>query len=467
MPTQCPACSTVNPEDAFYCYYDGRALSTERAQGPLQVGSLPFPTAFYFPDGQTCANFNQLALACNNRWEEARTLLADGIWPTFFNGIGRLDLAAAARQAANESDRDRGLSDLLQKLPADLDCLRPPKLALESTEENLGQLRPGADRKFALEIVNQGMLLLHGTISANCDWLALGDRTGPQAKLFQTRNFYTIAVYVLGGKLRAGLMPLAAEIVIETNGGTLTVPVRAEVPILPFPKGKYANDVLAGACSPREIALKAKEHPQEAALLFEQAAVKVWYASNGWVYPIEGTQGSGKGAVQQFFEALGLTKPPRLEISPQTLAFGARVGERLTKLVTIRTDEAKPVYAQASSNQDWARIGPIKYRGNMVTVPLEIVVPPRPGEIARAQVTIQGNGKQQFVVPVNVAIDNASGTPETGAPSRTKRAVQPTPMSWPRWMAWFVGGFLVTTLVLIIGAIAIKLAINIMRGMSS
>src|SRR5204863_4084709 len=137
------------------------------------------------------------------------------------------------------------------------------------------------------------------------------------------------------------------EILIDTNGGAITLPVLAEVPIIPFPKGVHANDALAGARSPHEIALKAKAQPREAALLFEQGAVKAWYASNGWMYPIEGSEGSGKGAVQQFFEALGLTKPPELEIDIDYLMFKGKIGERLVKHVILSTFESKPVYAQA------------------------------------------------------------------------------------------------------------------------
>ena len=63
MPRQCPAGSKINPEDACYCYYDGRPLSGERQDGPMKMGAMPFPMPFYFSDGQACANFNQLALA--------------------------------------------------------------------------------------------------------------------------------------------------------------------------------------------------------------------------------------------------------------------------------------------------------------------------------------------------------------------------------------------------------------------
>jgi hypothetical protein len=406
MASQCPACLKTNPADAHYCYYDGRPLSKERQDGPLHVGALPFPMAFYFADGQACTNFNQLALACDERWEEAKGLLAQGFWPTFFAGIGRHDLAALAKRAVEEPDRDLGLSQLLEKFPADPEALRPPNLTLGSMEENLGVLSPGTDRTFELTILNRGMLVLRGMVLSNSDWLVFGDRTGPSQKMFQTRSICTIKVRVLGHKLRAGSKPLQGEIVVDTNGGMRTLLVRADVPIVPFPKGGHANDALAGAKSPHEIALRAKQFSNEAAILFEQGAVKAWYASNGWIYPIEGSEGSGKGAVQQFFEALGLTKPPRLAIDSNYLRFKGRIGERLSARATLSTEEAKPVYAHAWSNQDWVTFGPIKYLGNKVRIQVEVVVPALPGQTVLAEVIIQGNGKQQFVVPLSVTVEN-------------------------------------------------------------
>src|SRR5262249_16416336 len=112
MPLQCPTCSKVNPSDAVYCYYDGRALAQGGHEGPLRLGTLPFPIPFCFADGQSYPNFNQLALACDERWNEAKNLLAQGIWQSFFSAMGRLDLATAAGQAAKEPDRDVGLAHL-------------------------------------------------------------------------------------------------------------------------------------------------------------------------------------------------------------------------------------------------------------------------------------------------------------------------------------------------------------------
>ncbi|MFN4258426.1 MAG: hypothetical protein ACK4RK_03960 [Gemmataceae bacterium] len=426
LPLRCPACARLNPAGAFYCYHDGKPLHPELRPNPVNVGNVPFPAPFCFSDGQTCTNFNQLAVACHSHWEESKTLLADGIWAVYLGAMGRLDLAAAARQAAQNPDTDRGLSEFLAKLPADAEFLRRPQPAFECGAVNLGQLMPKVDVLFQVAVRNEGMLLLHGVCSATCDWLLFGDwvasagtssvrvtaydprldgeRAWAPEKRFQTRTGGTIPVRVVGDKLRAGLKPLTAEIILDTNGGMIALPVQAHVPIRPFPRGAHANNVLAGVVSPRELAVKARQHPREAGLLFEQGAIKAWYASNGWTYPIEGRDGSGVAAVQQFFEVLGLTQPPRLEIDHDSLTFTGKIGERLTALIRVCTPDGKPVYAHAWSDQEWLHIGPIKYRGTKVKIPLEIIIPDQAEEVLHAQLTIQGNGEQCFVVPVAVVV---------------------------------------------------------------
>ena len=38
--------------------------------------------------------------------------------------------------------------------------------------------------------------------------------------------------------------------------------------------------------------------------------VQRWYALNGWTYPVSGPQVKGVAGVQQFFEGMGVSKPP-------------------------------------------------------------------------------------------------------------------------------------------------------------
>jgi hypothetical protein len=412
----CSKCSRVNPDDAAYCYYDGRELGDHgRNGGPVHTSARVFANRFVFPSGHTCETFDQLAIACQKQWREATQLLQQGYLETFLSGVGRADLALAAREAARFPDQDRGLDQLLAKLPAE--TLAPPKLQVEPTEVNLGQLTVGQDRELELTLVNQGMRLLYGSVTCeDAVWLALGDLPGAPQKLFQFRDELTVPVRVRGDQLRAATKPLEARLSVESNGGNRTVIVRAEVPVQPFPDG-----VLAGARSPRQIAEKAKAAPKDAAGLFEGGAVAQWYRQHGWTYPVQGPPASGLGAVQQFFEALGLTPPPKVEISERAVILRGNPGDQIRHTIEVKTQEKRPVYAHATSNQAWLEVGRARLAGRIAAIHLTVpAVPPRDGEVLKALVTVTANGNQRFVVPVTLEVgftfDFASLAPAPAEP---------------------------------------------------
>src|SRR5262249_48270132 len=208
------------------------------------------------------------------------------------------------------------------------------------------------------------MRLLYGSVVADCKWLTLGEAAGGQ-KLFQFGSDTVIPVHVRGQHLRAGNKPIEGRLVVESNGGTVNVVVRAEVPVKPFPPG-----VLQGATSPRQVAEKAKASPKEAALLFENGAVAGWFKDNGWTYPVQGPSASGLGAVQQFFEALGLTPAPKVRVSDNSLSFAGVVGQELQRSIEVKTDEKRPVYAHAVSDAPWLTVGRAQLNGRTATIPL-------------------------------------------------------------------------------------------------
>ena len=99
MAQTCSKCSRANPPEAVYCYFDGFVLGGhERRGGPVAVGAQPFNSPFVFPTGRTCRNFDELALACQEDWPDACSLLREGYLESFFGGLGRVDLAKAAKQ---------------------------------------------------------------------------------------------------------------------------------------------------------------------------------------------------------------------------------------------------------------------------------------------------------------------------------------------------------------------------------
>lgn len=400
MARMCSRCSRINPVEASFCYFDGSVLDSGGTNGgSMPAGIHAFPQAFVFPSGQACRTFDQLALACQENWQAALEVLQQGYLESFLGGIGRSDLALAAREAARFPDRNRGLDQFLAGLPSDV--VQPPKLMVAPTEVNLGQLKVGEDRTIELSLGNQGMRLIYGTIDcAESLWLTVGDATGTTQKMFQFGDELKVPVHVRGQYLRASSKPISGQLQIESNAGIATVLIKAELPISPFPIG-----VLAGAKSPRQLAELAKAHPKEAAVLFENGSVAQWYKDNGWSYPVRGAVATGLAAVQQFFEALGLTPPPKVEISHSSLTLQGQPGATLTETIELRTGEKRPVYAQAISSQPWLEIRSIECSGRTATVHVTVPrIPNEPGQTLTAKLVIKANGNQRFTVPATLAI---------------------------------------------------------------
>ena len=396
MSLVCAQCSRVNPAEAAYCYYDGAALAG-RAGGPINAGAANFPNPFVFPNGLSCRNFDQLAMACQQNWSAAIDLLKQGFLGSFFGGIGRVDLSAAAQEAAKFPDLDRGLDQLIAKLPSQ--AVQAPKLKAEPTEINLGIVKIGEDRSTELHLANAGMRLLYGTATSDCKWLTLGEAPGNPDKLFQFGADAVIPVQVRGQHLRAGNKPIEGHLVLDSNGGTITVTFRADVPIKPYDGGLFA-----GATTPRQVAEKAKAGAKEAAPYFEKGEVAKWYAANGWVYPVQGPTMPGPGGIQQFFEALGVAKAPKVEFSPTTLVLDGAVGKPVEGSIEITTAERKVVYGWATADAPWIEIGKTKITGKTARIPITFRIPNPAPPVLEATIHVTGNGNQKTDLPVKIKV---------------------------------------------------------------
>lgn len=396
MSLVCGQCSRVNPNEAAYCYHDGAALAG-RSGGPLNAGSAPFPNQFVFPSGQACRNFDQLAIACQQNWSAALDLLRQGYLGSFFGGLGRVDLAMAAQEAAKFPDLERGLDQLLAKLPSQ--AVQAPQLQAEPSVVNLGQVKVNENRASELHLTNLGMRLLYGTVTSDCKWLTLGDAPGHPEKLFQFGSDLVIPVQVRGQHLRAGTKPVEGHLIVDSNGGTVSVTFKADVPITPFPGAPFA-----GAVTPRQIAEKAKANPKAAGPAFENGDVATWYAANGWAYPVQGPTMSGMGGIQQFFEALGVAKAPKVEVFPRTLDLQGAVGKTLETTVEVTTTEKKVVYGWASCDQPWVEVGKTKLTGKTAIIPITIRVPSPCPRTLEATLQVTGNGNQKRAVPLKVTV---------------------------------------------------------------
>ncbi len=344
-------------------------------------------------------------------------MLARGFFEAFLGGMGRADLAMAAQRAAEESDADHGLDALLAQLPGER---QPGVLVVAPREINFGRVKRCESRSFMIHLENQGMGLLSGNVQSEVPWLALGDAAGAGSKVFQCRHELNITVQLVGKALRAHPKPQEGRIVVTAGHDICALVVRVEVLLQPFPDG-----VLAGATTPRQVAEKARAAPREAGRLFESGAVARWYESNGWDYPVEGQAASGMAAVQQFFEALGLTRPPEVVVSQNSVELAGAPGGNVEAFLFVESVENRPIYAHASSETPWILIGKARSQGNTVRVHLRVPsVPPLPGQRLKGQAIITTNGNQRF--PVQVTL-NIADIPVPPAPPAPKPVPAPAP----------------------------------------
>ncbi len=455
MPQFCSRCSRANPEEAIFCFFDGFMLHQQGHElGPLAVGSRRFPSPFIFPSGRVCSNFDELALACYQEWQLARSMLHEGYLESFLEGLGRSDLARLAKASAAFPDPDQGLDQFLAELPSSV--LLPAKMRVDPTEVNLGILDSEQERSFELELENQGMRLLFGSVSTNEPWLLLGEEPGSaKRKRFHFTHDSRIHVRVLPQRLRASEKLTEGTLLIQSNVGEQVVRVRAEKHIQPFPHGP-----LAGAKTPRQIAELAQAKPKDVAPLFESGEVQRWYVANGWIYPVKIPAASGVACIQQFFEALAFSKPPKVSIDREEVALYGLPGEEKSFFLLVSTTEKKPVYAHATCSADWLVIDQPVYRTKSVRLKFSVLVPDRPGETWTTTVEVFANGKTYWCVPVTLTIeDRLAAHPGTSELSWTTLQafysnVRRRSVDRGRRMSlwWF---FVVLTVLLLVGVMAV------------
>ena len=393
-PLPCPRCHRVNPPEARFCFYDGAELAGS-GTGNGRTGEMG--REFVFPTGQRCRTYDDLVKACSNDWQVARDILRQGGLRQFLAGLGRLDLASAADQAAAKEDPDVGLDQLLAQLPT-REALGP-NLDIKPRRITLGQLKVGDSRQIQLTVVNQGTRLLTGKIQVEGgDWVRLGPfkldnmpiKTGKQ-------QAFALHIDTLG--LVAG-QHYAAKLTVITNGGAVEVPITLEVAPIPFPHAP-----LKDVASPRELAARMKDVPKQVGHLLDSGEVQRWFAANGWHYPVEGPTAKGIAAVQQLFEGLGLSKPPPLTISDEDVMLICRPGEVVHGSVFLRTTAKKWVFARLQCDKPWLNLlDPIVSGPQQAQVAFMVAAGDLPRGRQEAHLTLIGNGGQKFNVRVRAEV---------------------------------------------------------------
>ncbi|MFO0815881.1 MAG: DUF5717 family protein [Gemmatales bacterium] len=418
VPLFCPRCQRANPPEALYCHFDGTGLRT--GTDGKSVTNTTLGREFVFPSGRRCRTFDELITACSVEWSSARNMLQQGGLRQFLSSIGRMDLAQQADKAAAHIDPDLGLDQLLATLPSKE--MVQPRLDLSPRRLHLGNIRAGESRDMQLQVMNRGARLLHGVVEVRGDgWLRIGSDGGGPANgkvPVKTGKQQDCPLHIETQGLPAG-QQYAATLAVMTNGGTVEVPVTFDLASIPFSTG-----ILSGCTTPKDLAARMKDAPKQVAPLLEKGEIERWYTLNGWKYPVTGPAAQGISAVQQFFEGLGLSKPPPLSITTQNISLQGKVGQTLSGEVKLETTAKKWIYAFVESDVPWLKtVQPSVSGGQSATVQFQVNTRGLPAESTQqGTLTLVGNGGQRLAVKVAVQL--------AAAPNVVQRFLQPVVAGW-------------------------------------
>jgi hypothetical protein len=397
-PLACPRCQRTNPGDAAFCYFDGALLKSGSGNGTT---AYQLPHEFIFPTGRRCQTYDELAAGCQEEWAAARELLRQGVFRQFFTSIGRMDLARACQESMGQASPDIGLTQLVSSLP--VTTVKGPKLDLQPRRLNLGSLFAGETRQVPLKISNQGQGMLQGTVAVTegGEWLKVGAGSNGQQAV-QTAREQQIAVQVDTRGLAAG-QTYGGKLTVVTNGGVVEVPARLDLSPHPFHKAPFL-----GARAPREMAERMRSNPKGAVTLLESGELSRWFSGNGWKYPVAGAVAKGVAGVQQFFEAMGLSKPPSVQLSRNDLRLVCKPGEKGRAQLALQTPVKKWVYGNVTSDAAWLRVlTPAVSGPQQAAIAIEVDARQLPGRRAEGTLRVVANAGQTLTARVRVEAESS------------------------------------------------------------
>jgi len=187
------------------------------------------------------------------------------------------------------------------------------------------------------------------TIKEGGDWLKIEGPNAGQCAIAAAREQKILLKVDTRGIPAGGTF--GAKLTVITNGGVAEVMARMDLMAQPYPKPPFQ-----GAKTPREMAERMRKLPKAAVPALESGEVSRWFASNGWNFPVRETQAKGVAAVQQFFETMGLSKPPAVHLSQTEIRLNCAYPETARTQISLQTPAKKWVYASVTTECPWLRV---------------------------------------------------------------------------------------------------------------
>ena len=178
---------------------------------------------FHWQDGTTSQDPIDLAIAADNRWEEARAYFSGQAWENWLRDVHRHDLAASLVQIKNQvKDPDLGLDAFLRVLSPNLP---PAVLFVPVTTLDGGMLPWRSQRTLDVEVQNSG----GGALQVRFPNLPVGVRTLPEPLAVHRRQ--TFKLVIDSNQLSPAPRPLLIPITLDSGqAGSARLRVRLTIP---------------------------------------------------------------------------------------------------------------------------------------------------------------------------------------------------------------------------------------------
>lgn len=333
---RCPRCERANPPEAAFCHNDGVPLDTLH----LPNGDR-FRREWRFPSGRACRTLDEFVEGCLVEWIEARNALVRRDFVHFFDEINRGDLSRLVPPA--EPDAELALQAFLEKLPSHVKA--SPALDVVPRRLHVPDVARSDERRVKLTIVNRGSGILIGEVivTEGAGWLQ------PSTNRVRARPEQAIEL-IINAKSLPATGSYFARVQVRTNGGTVEVPVQVDLSIRGAPfQGFYVSDA-------QDLAKLMVSKPKMAAKWFADGLVERLFEKERWDYPLAGKpMAPSLGAVQQYFEALGLSHVPKVSLDVVGFEVTCEYPEVITRAITLSTTSKKWVYAFVVSGSLWLK----------------------------------------------------------------------------------------------------------------
>src|SRR5262249_23387091 len=232
--------------------------------------------------------------------------------------------------------------NFLERLPSKVKAT--PSLDVAPRRLLVPNVRRGEECRVVVTILNRGSGLLHGdlVIPEKVRWLRTNStkvRTRSEQPVELTidpRAFPTTGSYF-------------AQLQVRTNGGTVEVPLQVDFAVQGIPFQGYS------VTDAQDLAKLMLARPKQGAKWLADGSVRDLFESQGWDYPLTGPLAPALGAVQQYFEALGLSSIPLVSLDAAGFDVTCEFGEVITPAVTLSTTWKKGVYALVDSGALWLK----------------------------------------------------------------------------------------------------------------